>query len=349
MDFYNDIEEELEGLYSLALSNKLGVHRNYIISKTLALKRKHIKKNTIRKEYIELVGYLIRQKDLIPNSLSNKLREGVLETVSSRNFGSSTNHGICSFILKEEDKKLLKFKCVKKLKEYNYWNNQENDVFLKNRISGTSHKEPLKIHFPKDINRDVFRVNPFHILELVDLYELSHGSYTYETEENIVIEQTQNAQPSPLEYIDEATLKETLSSLEQSQSKTLTLSRAFLDEISINVSEFLFSAQQVISQVLKILDTTKGTDALIRLFKKEKKDKKNHKKIKINEHYTNKNSKISKRKKDRTKSIIEIHVEVLDECRTEKWKYIKGEYLAICIEEFTNDKYKTHLKVTEDQ
>ncbi|SBS97082.1 STP1 protein [Plasmodium malariae] len=72
------------------------------------------------------------------------------------------------------------------------------------------------------------------------------------------------------------------------------------------------------------------------------------KNIKIHESNMIKNTKTSKRKKERTKIIIEIHMEVLKEFRNEEWKFIKNEFLSICIEEFTNKIYNTHSHLKND-
>ncbi|SBT87577.1 STP1 protein [Plasmodium malariae] len=70
------------------------------------------------------------------------------------------------------------------------------------------------------------------------------------------------------------------------------------------------------------------------------------KKIKINELTKNLNS--SSRKKDRSKTIIEIHMEILEECGNEEWKNKKEEFLEICIDEFTKMFYRTYLNLTDD-
>ncbi|SBT85559.1 STP1 protein [Plasmodium malariae] len=70
------------------------------------------------------------------------------------------------------------------------------------------------------------------------------------------------------------------------------------------------------------------------------------KKIKINELTKNLNS--SSRKKDRSKTIIEIHMEILEECGNEEWKNKKEEFLEICIDEFTKKFYRTYLNLTDD-
>ncbi|SBT86085.1 STP1 protein [Plasmodium malariae] len=55
------------------------------------------------------------------------------------------------------------------------------------------------------------------------------------------------------------------------------------------------------------------------------------KKIKINE--LTKNVNLSKQKKDRSKTIIEVHMEVLEECKNEEWETKKLAFLEICIKE----------------
>ncbi|SBS96637.1 STP1 protein [Plasmodium malariae] len=68
------------------------------------------------------------------------------------------------------------------------------------------------------------------------------------------------------------------------------------------------------------------------------------KKIKINELTKNVNS--SKRQKDRSKTIIEIHMEVLEECRNEDWESSKEAFLKICLDEFTKKDYRTYPNLT---
>ncbi|SBS97380.1 STP1 protein, partial [Plasmodium malariae] len=68
------------------------------------------------------------------------------------------------------------------------------------------------------------------------------------------------------------------------------------------------------------------------------------KKIKINE--LTKNVYLSKRKKDRSKTIIEVHMEVLEECRNEDWENNKEAFLKICLDEFTKKDYRTYPNLT---
>ncbi|SBS98603.1 STP1 protein [Plasmodium malariae] len=66
------------------------------------------------------------------------------------------------------------------------------------------------------------------------------------------------------------------------------------------------------------------------------------KKLKIHEHNTMKNTNLSKRKKDRSKTIIEVHMEVLEEFRNLEWELNKGEFLELCIEVFANEEYRSY-------
>ncbi|KAI4841153.1 hypothetical protein MKS88_000388 [Plasmodium brasilianum] len=70
------------------------------------------------------------------------------------------------------------------------------------------------------------------------------------------------------------------------------------------------------------------------------------KKIKINEF--KKNINLSNRKKDRSKTIIEVHMEVLEECRNEEWENNKEEFLKICIDEITKKEYNVYSNLTND-
>ncbi|SBS96371.1 STP1 protein, partial [Plasmodium malariae] len=70
------------------------------------------------------------------------------------------------------------------------------------------------------------------------------------------------------------------------------------------------------------------------------------KKIKINERTKKVN--LSKKKKDRSKIIIEVHMEVLEECINEDWENHKYEFLEICIDEFTKKDYTTYSNLKND-
>ncbi|SBT85875.1 STP1 protein [Plasmodium malariae] len=70
------------------------------------------------------------------------------------------------------------------------------------------------------------------------------------------------------------------------------------------------------------------------------------KKIKINERRKKVN--LSKQKKDRSKIIIEVHMEVLEEYRNENWENRKDEFLEICIDEFTKEDNITYPNLKDD-
>ncbi|SCN12446.1 STP1 protein [Plasmodium malariae] len=70
------------------------------------------------------------------------------------------------------------------------------------------------------------------------------------------------------------------------------------------------------------------------------------KKIKINELTNNVN--LSKRKKDRSKTIIEVHMEVLEKCINEDWENNKEEFLEICIDALVQKDYRTCANLTDD-
>ncbi|SBS92523.1 STP1 protein [Plasmodium malariae] len=70
------------------------------------------------------------------------------------------------------------------------------------------------------------------------------------------------------------------------------------------------------------------------------------KKIKINE--LTKNVNLSRRQKDRSKTIIEVHMEVLEKCRNEDWENKKEAFLKICLDEFTKKDYRTYPNLTDD-
>ncbi|KAI4834043.1 STP1 protein [Plasmodium brasilianum] len=70
------------------------------------------------------------------------------------------------------------------------------------------------------------------------------------------------------------------------------------------------------------------------------------KKIKINELTNNVN--VSKRKKDRSKTIIEVHMEVLEKYINEDWENNKEEFLEICIDALVQKDYRTCANLTND-
>ncbi|SBT01592.1 STP1 protein [Plasmodium malariae] len=78
-------------------------------------------------------------------------------------------------------------------------------------------------------------------------------------------------------------------------------------------------------------------------------DKEITKKIKIQEHNIKQNVNSSKSKTERTKTIIEVHMEVLQEFRNEEWDLKKREYLEICLEEFTEGQTRGYPNLQSDQ
>ncbi|KAI4841345.1 hypothetical protein MKS88_000585 [Plasmodium brasilianum] len=72
------------------------------------------------------------------------------------------------------------------------------------------------------------------------------------------------------------------------------------------------------------------------------------KKLKIHEHNMIKNIKSSKQKNDRFKTIIEVHMEVLEEFRNEEWEHKKGEFLELCLEMFAEEEYRTYPNLTNE-
>ncbi|SBT01766.1 STP1 protein [Plasmodium malariae] len=70
------------------------------------------------------------------------------------------------------------------------------------------------------------------------------------------------------------------------------------------------------------------------------------KKIKINEFTKNVN--LSKRTRDRSKIIVEVHMEVLEEFRNKEWENIQDEFLEICIDEFTKEDNITFPNLIDD-
>ncbi|SBS99746.1 STP1 protein, partial [Plasmodium malariae] len=73
------------------------------------------------------------------------------------------------------------------------------------------------------------------------------------------------------------------------------------------------------------------------------------KNIIIIEHNMNNKVHVSNRKKDSYKTIIEVHMEVLEEYRNTKWEYKKGEFLEICLEMLAKEEYTVYTNLTNDE
>ncbi|SBT86839.1 STP1 protein [Plasmodium malariae] len=432
----------------------------YIISKTSSLSRNGIKKEVFRKECLNLVNFLIIQKNARPNILSQRRWEVLLKEFLSRYFNKPTKHGICPFILKEDERDLLRLsytahdfceeknsrlkslkpyetpdenfykcnrepECIDKFKEYNAWIQERRVGFYQNSIFKKSLEIPPQIHFPTDERCNVFRDKTFHELVSADMDKFPYSQDSYEGKEictEDILEQSSTSAAHT--QIDRTTVEQESQSSDNSEHDIPLETEAIEEEISKIQSEDISLKKDIIFQVLKHLETPQGTIhpllekmflsndlksdlstynesvvvpnsifqyplSIITLqFNKDDKKKKTIKKrqvkllrivtplhaarkskfltheheedflhndekiiknIKIHEHNVNKNTKISKRKKDRTKTIIEIHMEVLEEFRNEEWKSSKGEFLSICIEQLTNEKYNTHSHLTKDE
>ncbi|SBS96309.1 STP1 protein [Plasmodium malariae] len=73
------------------------------------------------------------------------------------------------------------------------------------------------------------------------------------------------------------------------------------------------------------------------------------KKLKIHEHDIIKNANVSKHKKDRFKTIIEVHMQVLEKFRNEECEYKKGEFLELCLELFAEEQCITFPNITNEE
>ncbi|SBT00615.1 STP1 protein [Plasmodium malariae] len=73
------------------------------------------------------------------------------------------------------------------------------------------------------------------------------------------------------------------------------------------------------------------------------------KKIKILQHNKNNNINASKQNKHRYKTIIEVHMQILEEYRNEECEYIKGEFLEICLELLTKGEHNTYPYLANDE
>ncbi|SBT74267.1 STP1 protein [Plasmodium ovale] len=59
-----------------------------------------------------------------------------------------------------------------------------------------------------------------------------------------------------------------------------------------------------------------------------------HSHIKVQKGIINKNISLSERKKKKRKAIIDIHMEMLNECKNDEWELNKNDFLEICLEQF---------------
>ncbi|SBT57675.1 STP1 protein [Plasmodium ovale wallikeri] len=65
-------------------------------------------------------------------------------------------------------------------------------------------------------------------------------------------------------------------------------------------------------------------------------------KIKIQKSIINKNISLPKKKKNKGKAIIDIHMEMLNECKNDEWELNKNDFLEICLEEFIREQNKIY-------
>ncbi|SBT72121.1 STP1 protein, partial [Plasmodium ovale] len=71
-------------------------------------------------------------------------------------------------------------------------------------------------------------------------------------------------------------------------------------------------------------------------------DNNTYTKIKIQKSIINKNISLRKKKKNKGKAIIDIHMEMLNECKNDEWELNKNDFLEICLEEFIREKNKIY-------
>ncbi|SBS98610.1 STP1 protein, partial [Plasmodium malariae] len=442
---------ERELLSSWVKSHNIVAKINYIISKTNSLSRRGIKKEDFRNECLHLVNFLIKRKNERPNILSEKRWEALLREYLSTYFNNPSIHGICPFILKEQERELLKLsykaqdfckekidrlkflipyktenensykcnndpKCINNFKEYNAWIINTREVFFRNGIFNISQAIPQKIDFPRDEICDVFKDKTFHELVSEDLDKTVYIQDSYQGHEintENVGERNSTIDSHTQEY--KTAHEDESHSSDTSEEDLVPQSDASEEQMSKIQPEDKYLKQNLLLQVLKQLETPQGTIkpflegiflskvnesdlskhnestivtilvyASRMMFKQKKKIKIRHlklmkivtpslsdgkskclththiedplyndekitKNVILREHNINKNIKTSKTKKDRTKTIIEIHMQVLEECRNEKWESNKGEFLKICIEVFTNEKYKIYPHLTNEE
>ncbi|SBT56014.1 STP1 protein [Plasmodium ovale wallikeri] len=58
---------------------------------------------------------------------------------------------------------------------------------------------------------------------------------------------------------------------------------------------------------------------------------------------------MQKRKKENKKTLIEVHMEVLEEYKSDEWELHKGDFLEICLRGFINEENDTYLKLPNSE
>ncbi|SBT74348.1 STP1 protein, partial [Plasmodium ovale] len=58
---------------------------------------------------------------------------------------------------------------------------------------------------------------------------------------------------------------------------------------------------------------------------------------------------MQKRKKENKKTLIEVHMEVLEEYKSDEWELYKGDFLEICLRGFINEENDTYLKLPNSE
>ncbi|SBT57428.1 STP1 protein [Plasmodium ovale wallikeri] len=58
---------------------------------------------------------------------------------------------------------------------------------------------------------------------------------------------------------------------------------------------------------------------------------------------------MQKRKKENKKTLIEVHMEVLEECKNDEWELHKGDFLEICLRGFINEKNDLYSNLTNSE
>ncbi|SBS90167.1 STP1 protein [Plasmodium ovale curtisi] len=78
-------------------------------------------------------------------------------------------------------------------------------------------------------------------------------------------------------------------------------------------------------------------------------DEKIYNKIKIQKFIIKKNISLKKRKKNKQKTLIDIHMELLNEFKSDEWEMNKNDFLEICLEEFIRAQNEIYANLERNQ
>ncbi|SBT85850.1 STP1 protein [Plasmodium malariae] len=355
-----------------------------IPSLTASLKTK-TSKNEFRKECLDLVNFLIKKKDDPPAFTERKRWVPVLRNYFKHRFDKITQHGGCPMIFEQKERDILELKynaldfCelnnhIEKTNKKEHFQNKRNLIHESCIFKSSSSQ------FPKRecniLNPKIFNKPPQCILSepVVSSHlppkENTLSSPNVDQIKTEVFSAPEAEHPSGKTYdsspdsspfnIPDSSIVDSPDgpSSDQSQLQTTTEDTS-MENLTLKIKYALigkFKKKKNIRRQIKFLRILLPSHS-------DKKDKflsDDHldqpiyddeeiiKKLKIYEHNTIKNTNMLKRKKERSKTIIEVHMEVLEEFRNEEWELNKGEFLTICLEIFKNEERRSYPNLIND-